>query len=234
VRGVERIILLDNERLQPTIASVTTLVYARFAPAMLAGEASVRSQRIERVIMRIFCVVVFSLVVMVGPVSGFEPIPVADEESAVAPLYVHFMQLGAPADSVALRVSLCTSGGFRCGPNSFIVVEELRWPPPEPNLTVTESESGGINILLEDVENEWLLRSNRIPGEYLNSERRKLPQPQVPGVRPGELGGLFLKPFEFVAWLSPLEFVVEEKRGRFRIKWHGPGIFELVEVTRLR
>lgn len=183
--------------------------------------------------MRTFCVVAFSLVLLVGPVLGFEPIPVADEESAVAPLYVHSMQTGAPADSVALRVSLCTSGGFRCGPNSFIVVEELRWPPPEPKRTVTESKSGAFNILLEDVESEWLMRATRIPGEYLNSERRKLPQPQVPGVTPGELGGFFLEPFEFVGWLSPLEFVVEEKRGRFRIKWHGSGKFELVEVTRL-
>ncbi len=174
-----------------------------------------------------------ALLLVSTPASAFEPIPTSEEESSVAPMYVTYMTMGAPADSVVLRVSLCNSGGTRCGPNSFLIIEELRWPSPDPKITV-EHTAEVIKMTYEDIESEWLLRSTRISGEYLNGIRRKLPPLPNQKNPSGELGSHFLRPFKFSGWRSPREFVVEEDRARYVIRWHGSGQFELVEASRLQ
>ena len=169
-----------------------------------------------------------TLLIFCGCSMAREPLPVQPDSASVAPMYVHFMTQGAPQDSLMLRVSLCYLQGFRCGGRSFVVVEELRWPRPEPRLVVDDD----FNFTVVDGEAEWMLGVSRIDGAFLNARSKELPPAEIPGMRPGRLGENFLHPFEFVAWLTPLEFVIEDTRTRYTIAWTAPQTFELVDLVR--
>jgi hypothetical protein len=168
-----------------------------------------------------------------GAATG--PIPVQADTSLALPEYVQQVVTGAPADSVVLRVSLCAlAGDGRFDPQAFLIVEELRWPPPVPEYRIHIDGVPAVSSS-EDEGREWLLGATRIPGESLNQARRALPAPApTDGSRAGEVGGHWLRPFEFVAWDGPLRFVVDDGRARFVIERVGLGMFELVEVTRWR
>ncbi len=161
-----------------------------------------------------------------------ERLPVSLEDSSLAPPYVQFMTTGEPADSLLLRVTLCSSPGFRCGIDSYLIIEELYWPPPDPRYSSVNTDEG-LFITQEYDDQDWLKSSSRIDGSFLNQQRRKLPPIKSPNGRTGGLGDHWLRPFLFTGWNSPLEFVIEDGRGRFVIKWIGPSQYELVEVTRL-
>jgi len=173
--------------------------------------------------------VIAALIISCGSSSAQDPVPTQPDSGSVAPIYVHFMTQGAPQDSLMLRVSLCYADGFRCGGHSFVVVEELRWPRPEPRIVVVDD----FNLTLVDDEAEWLLGVSRLDGTFLNAKSKELPPLEIPGMRAGRLGENFLYPFEFVAWLTPLEFVIEDSRTRYTIAWTAPQAFELVDVVRV-
>jgi hypothetical protein len=187
--------------------------------------------------LRISMVAVIAAIAWPTAAAATGPIPVEADTSLALPEYVRQVVTGAPADSVVLRVSLCfLAGDGRIDNLAFLVVEELRWPPPPPEYRididgVTEEPSN------EDVGRgrQWLLHISRIPGEQLNQVRRALPAPApTDGSRVGEIGGHWLRPFEFAGWVDPLTFAVDDGRARFVIARVGPGAFELVEVTRWR
>ncbi len=160
-------------------------------------------------------------------------IPVQVDSSFALPEYVRQVVTGAPADSVILRVSLCTlQGDGRIDAQAFIIVEEIKWPLPGPEYRIEITGEPAISSD-EDMGRDWLLCSSRIPGEHLNQARREITPPTpAAGVRAGEIGGHWLRPFEFVAWVNPLKFVVDDGRARFVIERVGLGKFELIEVTR--
>ena len=160
-----------------------------------------------------------------------ELVSVETDSSSVLPEYVRQVVTGAPADSVFLRVSLCAlEGDGHIDRRVFILVEELKWPRPGPEYKI---DIGGEAASTSGEDRQWLLRSSRISGQQLNQARRKIALPPPPtGARAGEIGGHLLRPFEFVAWVSPLKFVVDDGMARFVIERVGLGKFELVEVTR--
>ena len=172
-------------------------------------------------------IITATLIISCGCATAREPVPTQPDSTSVAPIYVHFMTQGAPRDSLMLRVSLCYSDGFRCGGHSFVVVEELRWPRPEPRIVVVDD----FNLTLVDDEDEWLVGVSRIDGAYLDGKGRQLPPVEIPGMRAGELGGTFLHPFEFVTWLTPHEFVIADSRARYTIAWTAPQSLVLVDVV---
>jgi len=181
---------------------------------------------IDRLMVILISVLVFS----VTPVYANEAIPVSEEASPVAENFVHFMSQGEPADSLMLRVSFGFEGNIRGEGHSFIIVEELRWPVPIPRMHIETITDDSANLEIET--EEWWGGAVLIDGAYLNKERRKLPQPETPGQRPGELCGHCLWPFMSVEWVSPREFIVESKRALFSIRYKEPGVYELTKVVR--
>ncbi len=174
----------------------------------------------------------------VTPAPAAEPITVTQAGGAVAPPCVTYMTLGSPTDTFALRVSLCSTRNMVQEPYSYIIVEELLWPPPEPKRTVEETPDG-FRITLEDIEEAWLICSSKIDGKVLNQARRNLPllpasTDDSKNVIRGEYNDHWLRPFQFTEWISPIEFMIEDSRGRFVIRRKGPGEFELAEVVRIK
>jgi hypothetical protein len=162
-------------------------------------------------------------------------LPAQPDTGAVMPPFVRQVVTGAPADSVVLRVSLCTvAGDGRFDTQAFLLIEELRWPLPRPPYRIViEGVTDPPDPADEVTEEDWLLRVSRIDGGALNAARRELPPPPPrPGVRAGEIGGHLLRPFEFVAWLGPHRFIVDDGRASFVIARVGPGEYRLDEVVR--
>jgi len=144
--------------------------------------------------------------------------------------FVHTMSQGAPQDSLVLRVSLCFESDIRGEGHSFLIVEELHWPFPVPTLEFDAETNDFSTVELET--GQWWGGAVLIDGSYLNQERRKLPAPQIPGQRAGELCGHCLFPFQSVEWVSPRVFVLESERARFTLEWKEPGVLELTRVVR--
>ena len=170
-----------------------------------------------------------TLLAICGCSTAGEPIPTSLDSTFGVSMDIHFMTRGAPQDSLVLRVSLCFAEELRCGGHSSVVVEEWRWPPPEPGLVVDDD----LDFTVVADEAEWLLGVSRIDGAWLNARSKLLPPAAMPGMRPGRLGEHFLYPFEFVAWSSPFEFVIADTRTRYVIARTGPHTFELVDMVRV-
>ncbi len=183
--------------------------------------------------LRIAIVVFLAFIAWSSACSASGLITVKVDSSSVLPEYVRQVVTGAPADSVVLRVSLCAlEGDGRIDTQAFIIVEEIKWPRPEPEYRFYIEGVSAVSPG-ETESREWLLCSSRISGECLNQARREITPPApAAGVRVGELGGHWLVPFEFVAWVNPLKFVIDDGRARFVIERVGLGKYELVEVTR--
>jgi len=183
--------------------------------------------------LRILSAAFIAAIAWSGACAATGLIPVQADSGSALPEYIRQVVTGAPADSVVLRVSLCAiDGDGRIDTKAFIIVEELKWPRPRPEYRI---DIEGVPAVSrgEAAGSEWLLRSSRIPGAHLNQARRDIAPPAPPaGSRAGELNGHLLRPFEFVAWLSPLKFVVDDGRARYVIERVGLGEYELVEVAR--
>jgi hypothetical protein len=120
---------------------------------------------------------------------------------------------------------------------AYIVIDEMRWPTPPSDRGIVQQGDGSFVGHSGVPEDKWLLTSSRIDGGYLNAAVQELPPPENrDGVkmRAGHLGTHWLRPFAFVQWNSPLEFVVEDGVGRYTIRWRAPNEFELVEVSRVK
>jgi len=176
---------------------------------------------------------VLGIVMSLGAVGAVAvEIPVERDSTAVLPAFLTEVVTGAPTDSLVLRVSFYgRPGDGRFDTWASIVVEEIQWPFPPIDVRM---DIEGVNDTEEDELPSPLiiLAVSRIEGWFLNQTRRKIVSPKpAPGMRAGELGGHWVRAFEFVEWVNPLQFVVTDGRGMFEIRWAGKSRFELVSVV---
>ncbi len=134
-----------------------------------------------------------------------------DQKSISAPVAsydIRFMSMGAPADSVVLRVSVGYTPGRCCG-TPFIIVEEMKWPllamVLDFELDPTDPDS-----------------AFKLVHERLWKTGTRL------GIRPSDLPlGYRPQPFEFVKWISPFEFSVSSSGDNFVIRRVSAGNYEV-------
>ena len=185
-----------------------------------------------------------SLLLVGGPAAaGAQPIPVTAAPDHALPVDVRAVVTGAPADSVMVRVSLCyRDGDGRLDAQSYLVIEEWRWPLPAPAYRIDMVGEPGASAAPagDQTPAPAPVVVSRIPGGFLDQARRAaplsaMPPPRAtdaPRPRAGEIGGHLLRPFRFVAWLGPHRFAVDDGRAQFTIARAGAGRFELVSVER--
>ena len=176
-------------------------------------------------------VAVVAALTTVGSVGGGQSLSVEDAPDAVLSEFLTEVSLGAPADSLALRISFyALPGDGRFDASAYLIVEELHWPPSGPEVYVDVDESGmKLSSAAHRQQRGW--RASRIDGGLLNQIRRERNvRIQVPGMRDGELGGHWVRPFDMAKWISPRRFVITDGRAFYEIDRVGPGQFDLVSV----
>jgi len=218
--------------LQQTKPFVTHRACARPAPSSFAAEANVRVTILsldQRTFLALVIAVILSTTVFAAE------IPVEPDSTAVLPAFLTAVVTGAPADSLVLRVSLYSSpGDGRFDPWAYIVVEELLWPFPPPEVRINFGHQVDPQET-EPSDPQVVLAVSKMTGSFLNQVRRETVMLQpTPGMRAGELLGHLVQPFEFVEWVNPQKFIVTDGRGVFEISWVGRGHFELVAVEGVR
>lgn len=129
-------------------------------------------------------------------------------DAPVADLAIQFMSIGAPADSVVLRVSLGNTSGRCCG-TSYIMIEELKWP----TYTI---------VLDSELDPTDKYSHNKIFQQRLWKCGTRLDiQLTDKRLRFG------LSPFKFGEWISPFEFSVSSEGGLLIVRRVSAGKYEV-------
>lgn len=130
-------------------------------------------------------------------------------DAPVADYAVQFMSIGAPADSVILRVSLGYNSSRCCG-TAYIVIEELKWPTFaivfDHELDPADKDS------LNKLRQKRLWKCGTRLDIQLTDKRLRWGLP----------------PFEFGEWISPFEFSVSSGGELFLVRRVSAGKYEVL------